>query len=132
VVLDQVYDAVAGCPVPEDPCRCALVYPQAGLYALFDGRLGHGVLDSTSGTQRVTLLINWWREAPRVGAASQEHVATPAGSPLLHHNAARHECCLMVQHVVACHWTALAGKLWGQQPCRPLAQLCLLQPGGAG
>jgi hypothetical protein len=66
VVLDQVYDAEAGCPVPEDPCRCALVYPQAGLYALFDGRLGHGVLDSTSGSQRVTLLVNWWKEAPQV------------------------------------------------------------------
>lgn len=53
--------------MPEDPTCCYLVYPLAGSYCIFDGRLGHGVLDSFSGSRRATLLVNWWTHQPQVG-----------------------------------------------------------------
>ena len=33
----------------------------------FDGRLGHGVLDSAAAGRRMTLLVNWWTAKPQVG-----------------------------------------------------------------
>lgn len=44
--MDQVWDYEAACSVPPDPSHTLLVWPQAGQYALFDGRLAHGVLDA--------------------------------------------------------------------------------------
>ena len=64
VILDQLYDNSSRTPVPEDPDRCLLVYPRQGSYCLFDGRLGHGVLDSFSSAQRTTMLVNWWESQP--------------------------------------------------------------------
>jgi hypothetical protein len=45
-----------------------LVWPLKGTYCLFDGRLGHGVLDSCSSSTRATLLVNWWTQCPLVRA----------------------------------------------------------------
>ena len=61
VVIDQVFDAAAGRPEPEEPTASVLAWPKARTYLIFDGRLGHGVLDSLSGARRATLLVNWWR-----------------------------------------------------------------------
>ena len=53
--------------MPDTPQRSLLIYPRRGQLAVFDGRLGHGVLGSSSREQRVTLLINWWAHKPQVG-----------------------------------------------------------------
>ena len=67
VVLDQRFDAEQGRPTPESPAASTLVFPLAGSYCLFDGALGHGVLDSGSSERRCTLLVNWWARKPEVG-----------------------------------------------------------------
>ena len=69
VILDQHYDTQQGKAVPDSPYRTALVYPLKNNYVLFDGRLGHGVLDSTSAQPRMTLLINWWADKPQVNSS---------------------------------------------------------------
>jgi hypothetical protein len=73
VILDQLFDQQQGCPVPSAPSKSMLVWPFKGTYCLFDGQLGHGVLDSCSSSIRATLLVNWWTGCPqvrcRVGAA---------------------------------------------------------------
>jgi hypothetical protein len=68
VIIDQIFDPALGRPAPEDPTRSCLVYPLAGSYCVFDGRLGHGVLDSFSKATRATVLVNWWTHQPRVRA----------------------------------------------------------------
>lgn len=40
------------------------------MLAVFDGGLGHGVLDSVSVGQRITMLVNWWDHKPMVPFAS--------------------------------------------------------------
>ena len=40
--------------------------PRRNNFLLFDGRLGHGVLDTLSGDLRMTLLVNWWHHKPLV------------------------------------------------------------------
>jgi hypothetical protein len=65
VIIDQVFDQAAGRPSPEDPASSALVYPLTGGYCVFDGRLGHGVLDSFAASRRATLLVNWWTHQPQ-------------------------------------------------------------------
>jgi hypothetical protein len=66
VILDQVFDQQQGCPVPDAPSSSMLVWPLKGNYCLFDGQLGHGVLDSCSSSIRATLLVNWWTGCPQV------------------------------------------------------------------
>lgn len=66
VVLWQHYDSSTGCACPEAPESCALVFPRAGNLLLFDGALGHGVLESVAPDERMTLLINWWAHQPQV------------------------------------------------------------------
>lgn len=68
VVLWQHYDIAAGCARPEEPECCALVFPRQGNLLLFDGTLGHGVLESVSKAERMTLLINWWTHQPQVSS----------------------------------------------------------------
>ena len=65
-VIDQLFDAEQGRAVPSSPERTALIFPYKNQYVLFDGRLGHGVLGSSSKQPRVTMLINWWTEKPQV------------------------------------------------------------------
>jgi len=67
VILQQLFDQDLGRPMPSAPSRSMLVWPVKGTYCLFDGRLGHGVLDSCSGSIRATLLVNWWSKCPQVG-----------------------------------------------------------------
>jgi hypothetical protein len=67
VILQQQYDPSSCRPVPEEPPSSVLVWPLAGNYCLFNGRLGHGVLGSCSGSRRATLLVNWWSQQPQVG-----------------------------------------------------------------
>jgi hypothetical protein len=65
VVNDQFYNQNTRSTVPEDPTSSAFIFPRTNSYCLFDGRLGHGVLDSGSTKeQRMTLLINWWQSKP--------------------------------------------------------------------
>ena len=65
-MVDQQFDNSSGRPAPDTPQRSVLIYPKRGHFAVFDGRLGHGVLGSCSQEQRVTLLINWWLHKPQV------------------------------------------------------------------
>ena len=66
VILDQRFDAEKGATYPESPANCVFVPPSAGKYCVFDGALGHGVLDSSNTERRMTLLVNWWKEKPSV------------------------------------------------------------------
>ena len=65
-IIDQQFDAEQGRAVPDSPSRTALIFPSKNNYVLFDGRLGHGVLGSSSKKPRMTMLINWWVEKPQV------------------------------------------------------------------
>ena len=42
------------------------MWPLQNSLCIFDGRLGHGVLDSAAAGPRVTMLINWWTYQPQV------------------------------------------------------------------
>lgn len=64
VVMQQRFDNDARCTVPEDPETCCIVWPLRGRYLVFDGSLGHGVLDSAARSTRMTLLVNWWTGDP--------------------------------------------------------------------
>ena len=68
VIQDQHFDQELQCAVPENPTKSTFVFPLVNRYCLFDGRLGHGVLEIPATTEqdnkRVTLLINWWRSKP--------------------------------------------------------------------
>eukprot|EP00210_Caulerpa_lentillifera_P001653 g1589.t1 len=65
VILDQKMDAKSGKTDPESPTSCVFVLPTTGKFCIFDGSLGHGVLDSSNSEKRATLLVNWWTEQPR-------------------------------------------------------------------
>lgn len=66
VITDQAFDHECGEVVPESPTLSTLCFPIAGHYCIFDGRLGHGVLDSGEGASlRATLLVNWWQHKPQ-------------------------------------------------------------------
>lgn len=71
VIVDQQYDNESQQAVPETPQRCTLVYPCRNTLAVFNGCLGHGVLEGghSSSEQRITLLINWWAHKPQVCAS---------------------------------------------------------------
>ncbi|KAL6778568.1 hypothetical protein ACKKBF_B15310 [Auxenochlorella protothecoides x Auxenochlorella symbiontica] len=71
VILDQRFDAELGAVTPPSPAWSTLSFPLAGNYCLFDGALGHGVLDAGDEAEmRATLLINWWQHRPEaVGRA---------------------------------------------------------------
>jgi hypothetical protein len=64
VLTDQVFDCELGSPTPTDPTTSTLIFPIENSYCIFDGRLGHGVLDSAVTSRRVTLLVNWWALKP--------------------------------------------------------------------
>ncbi|KAL6777699.1 hypothetical protein ACKKBG_A15310 [Auxenochlorella protothecoides x Auxenochlorella symbiontica] len=71
VILDQRFDAELGAVTPPSPAWSTLSFPLAGNYCIFDGALGHGVLDAGDEAEmRATLLINWWQHRPEaVGRA---------------------------------------------------------------
>jgi hypothetical protein len=67
VITNEHYDEVARKMVPEDfPTESTIVFPRENRYCMFDGRCGHGVLDTNSNDDdvRVTFLVNWWKERP--------------------------------------------------------------------
>jgi hypothetical protein len=64
VVNDQLYDQHTRSTIPEDPTSNTFIFPRENSYCVFDGRLGHGVLDSGCKEERMTLLINWWQTKP--------------------------------------------------------------------
>lgn len=66
MVVDQRFDNAKMRACPDDPQRCAMIYPRRGAFAVFDGGLGHGVLGSAAPDLRATLLINWWPHQPQV------------------------------------------------------------------
>lgn len=65
VVLQQRFDAASRRPVPADPPACVLSFPRSANFLVFDGELGHGVLDAVTPGKRATLLVNWWRHRPQ-------------------------------------------------------------------
>jgi len=65
VVTNQRFDHETGRMAPSDPTTSTLVFPRANTYCVFDGRLGHGVLDCGHDGRRVTFLINWWKKKPQ-------------------------------------------------------------------
>jgi len=65
VVVEQQFDNSKGCAFPPHPQKSALVWPQLNSLCVFDGRLGHGVLNSAAQEKRVTMLINWWAYQPQ-------------------------------------------------------------------
>eukprot|EP00884_Botryococcus_braunii_P016471 jgi/Botrbrau1/3507/Bobra.341_2s0036.1 len=98
VVVDQVYDAHRRRLVPSNPQRSALLVPRANRFAIFDGRLAHGVLDWGSGAPRMTLLFNWWSHQPLgVGPPPQE-LQSQMNSVLSKANAARSKGSSSLNH----------------------------------
>ncbi len=82
LVMQQHFDAVAGCGVPEPSRRDVLVWPSHNALLVFDGALAHGVLDSPSPHVRRTLLVNWWSKQPRSvarasAADAEKHALAP-------------------------------------------------------
>ena len=65
LVMQQRFDAEAGCGVPEPSRHDVVAWPSANTVLAFDGTLAHGVLDSASTRVRRTMLVNWWRTQPR-------------------------------------------------------------------
>ena len=72
-MVDQHFDVEQGRAVPDSPERTALIFPYKNQYVLFDGRLGHGVLGSSSKQPRTTMLINWWADKPQVRSTLSGH-----------------------------------------------------------
>lgn len=65
LVMQQHFDAEAGCGVPEPSRHDVLAWPSPNCVLVFDGALAHGVLDSASTRVRRTMLVNWWRAQPQ-------------------------------------------------------------------
>ena len=65
IVVDQVYRGDSPEEEEEAPRKTVLSYPKQNRALAFDGRLAHGVLDSTNASCRRTLLVNFWKEKPR-------------------------------------------------------------------
>lgn len=84
VLLQQLFDADAGEPVPENPSRCVLVFPQRANFLVFDGALGHGVLDGVGSDTRMTLLINWWDHQPEARVWGLEQPRAEQNALTLH------------------------------------------------
>ena len=82
VITDQRFDQDAGCPVPENPTKSTLAFPVENSYCIFDGQLGHGVLDCGHTQRRDTLLVNWWVRKPQgIDRAKETHVEAPPETP---------------------------------------------------
>jgi len=64
IVTDQHFDAEKGVPVPASPTSSTMVFPKENRYCVFGGNCGHGVLDSGNEDERITFLVNWWRQKP--------------------------------------------------------------------
>lgn len=68
VITDEHYDENLQIMVPKDfPTESALVFPKENRYCIFDGRCGHGVLDTNTDREddvRITFLVNWWEVKP--------------------------------------------------------------------
>jgi hypothetical protein len=76
LVMQQRFDAQAGCGVPEPSRHDVLVWPSRNCVLAFDGTLAHGVLDSASTRVRRSMLVNWWRSNPKgVQRATAEEYA---------------------------------------------------------
>lgn len=76
LVMQQRFDAEAGCGVPEPSRHDVIAWPAENCVLAFDGALAHGVLDSASTRVRRSMLVNWWREQPQgVQRASAEDYA---------------------------------------------------------
>lgn len=68
LVLKQVADPETRKHIPAEPTHGASIAPKDNQYLLFPGNLRHGVLSEENTVAeeeaRLTLLINWWKEAP--------------------------------------------------------------------
>lgn len=66
MIVNQRFDQEEGCTYPDNPEHSTLVFPTANHYCLFDGGLGHGVLECSHNDVRATFLVNWWEQRPQV------------------------------------------------------------------
>jgi hypothetical protein len=64
IVTDQHFDEEKGVTVPSSPTSSTMVFPKENRYCVFGGSYGHGVLDSGNEDERITFLVNWWRQKP--------------------------------------------------------------------
>lgn len=80
-MVDQLFDLEQSKAVPDNPEKTALVFPYKNQYMLFDGRLGHGVLGSSSKQPRMTMLVNWWAEKPQVHSQADHNLVSKAKQP---------------------------------------------------
>lgn len=81
-ITDQVYDHTHKRPMPDPPTQLLLVFPEAGNFCIFDGRLGHGVLDTSLIAGRQTFLINFWETRPQaIERVTPAHVEEFGFSP---------------------------------------------------
>jgi hypothetical protein len=85
LVMEQRFDAAAGCGMPEPSRHDVLAWPTPNTLLVFDGALAHGVLDSASRGVRRTLLVNWWRTQPAsvARATAAEYTSLHALAPPL-------------------------------------------------
>jgi len=66
ILTNQAFNSTLNAPIPDDPTHTTLLFPVPNTYVLFNGDLGHGVLDGAhDAPERATLLINWWKERPK-------------------------------------------------------------------
>ena len=106
VINDQIFDQKLNRPTPHNPTRSSFVFPLRNTYCLFDGRLGHGVVDSRNTDKRVTLLVNWWTNRPKLVQRHKKieyrihenaiESSTKAGSQKMMHHANLHVSMLDV------------------------------------
>lgn len=88
--------------------RSALVWPCRGLLAVFEGRLGHGVLAAPPRGRRATLLVNWWDRQPRVRAPPRR--SAPRG------RACSAPRCAARRRVMPTGAPPLRGRAWSPSP----------------
>ncbi|GAB4814754.1 hypothetical protein N2152v2_001800 [Parachlorella kessleri] len=75
VIVNQRYNREEQYAYPDHPDHSTLVFPAANCYCLFDGGLGHGVLDCGHNEVRTTFLVNWWAQQPEaVQRVSEEDI----------------------------------------------------------
>jgi len=63
--------------VPASPTSSTMVFPKENRYCVFGGNYGHGVLDSGNEDERITFLVNWWRQKPEAIERCPENEVLP-------------------------------------------------------
>lgn len=107
VINDQYFDQTQKKTVPEDPTCSTFVFPFRNSYCVFDGRLGHGVIDSRNTDRRITMLVNWWKERPQL--VLRRALKTMGPYKCSHNLREENDVCKEQQNVV-CHEVTVTSK----------------------